>query len=79
MCCSAVCVGYWHGCSVAVKLLHKKLAKEHYQRRLFEQEVYVSSKLHYPNIAAVCGVTHQFDAPFCSDHGTITGFIVRRH
>ena len=53
MCCSAVCVGYWHGCSVAVKLLHKKLAKEHYQRRLFEQEVYVSSRLHHPNIAAV--------------------------
>ena len=65
MCCSAVRVGYWRGCPVAVKLLHKELAKEHYQRRLFEQEVCVSSRLHHPNIAAMCGVTRQLDAPFC--------------
>ena len=57
-------VGYWRGCPVAVKTLHQELAKEHYQRRLFEQEVAVCSRLHHPNIAAICGVIQQRDAPF---------------
>ena len=57
-------VGYWCGCPVAVKTLHEELAKEHYQRRLFEQEVSVCSRLHHPNIAAICGVIQQRDAPF---------------
>ena len=57
-------VGYWCGCAVAVKTLHEELAKEHYQRRLFEQEVSVCSRLHHPNIAAICGVIQQRDAPF---------------
>jgi hypothetical protein len=49
-------VGYWRGCLVAVKSLHKELAKEQYQRRLFEQEVVIYSRLHHPNIVAICGV-----------------------
>ena len=57
-------VGYWRGCPVAVKTLHQELAKEHHQRRLFEQEVAVCSRLHHPNIAAICGVIQQRDAPF---------------
>ena len=47
---------------MAVKSLHEELAKEHHQRRLFEQEVAVCSRLHHPNIAAICGVI-QRDAP----------------
>ena len=49
---------------MAVKTLHESLAKEHYQRRVFEQEVSVISRLHHPNIAAICGVIQQPDAPF---------------
>ena len=56
-------VGHWCGCPVAVKTLHKELAKEHYQRRLFEQEVSVCSRLHHPNITAICGVIQQGDSP----------------
>ena len=57
-------VGYWRGCPVAVKSLYEELAKEHHLRRLFEQEVSVCSRLHHPNIAAICGVIQQRDAPF---------------
>ena len=57
-------IGYWRGCPVAVKSLHEELAKEHHQRRLFEQEVSVCSRLHHPNIASICGVIQQRDAPF---------------
>jgi serine/threonine protein kinase len=57
-------VGYWCGCPVAVKTLHEELAKELYQRSLFEQEVEVISRLHHPNIAAICGVVNEEDAPF---------------
>jgi chromosome segregation ATPase len=54
-------VGYWRGCPVAVKRLHEELAKELYQRSLFEQEVEVISRLHHPNIAAICGVINKED------------------
>ena len=57
-------VGYWRGCPVAVKSLHEELAKEHHKRCLFEQEVSVCSRLHHPNIASICGVIQQRDAPF---------------
>ena len=56
-------VGSWRGCLVAVKLLHEELAREHYQRRLFEQEVSVCIRLHHPNIASICGIISQRDAP----------------
>jgi serine/threonine protein kinase len=49
---------------VAVKTLHEELSKEHYQRRLFEKEVAVCSRLHHPNIAAICGVIQEEGAPF---------------
>jgi predicted Ser/Thr protein kinase len=59
-----VYLGYWRGSPVAVKILHEDLAKEQYQRRLFEQEAAIYSRLHHPNITAICGVIQERDAPF---------------
>jgi hypothetical protein len=56
-------VGYWWGCSVAVKSLHEVLATADYHTQRFEQEVLVSSRLHHPNITTIFGVTQDGDGP----------------
>lgn len=47
-----------------MKTLYEELAKEQYQKRLFQQEVAIYSKLHHPNITSICGVIQEKDAPF---------------
>ncbi|XP_062499267.1 probable serine/threonine-protein kinase DDB_G0281745 [Corticium candelabrum] len=56
-----VCVGYWRGCPVAVKLLYDHLAAVQRNIHLVEQEASVAWKIHHPNIAAVCGVTLELE------------------
>ena len=56
-----VCVGYWRGCSVAVKLLYDHLAAVQRNIYLVQQEASVAWKIHHPNIAAVCGVTLELE------------------
>ncbi|XP_062523739.1 probable serine/threonine-protein kinase DDB_G0281745 [Corticium candelabrum] len=56
-----VCVGYWRGCSVAVKLLYDHLAAVQRNIHLVQQEASVAWKIHHPNIAAVCGVTLELE------------------
>ncbi|XP_062505268.1 probable serine/threonine-protein kinase DDB_G0281745 isoform X2 [Corticium candelabrum] len=56
-----VCVGYWCGCSVAVKLLYDHLAAVQRNIHLVQQEASVAWKIHHPNIAAVCGVTLELE------------------
>ena len=56
-----VCVGYWRGCPVAVKLLYDHLAAVQRNIHLVQQEASVAWKIHHPNIAAVCGVTLELE------------------
>ena len=49
-------MGYWRGCFVALKTLHKILDSEHCVA-LFKQEVAVSRELHHPNVTVMYGVT----------------------
>eukprot|EP00118_Oscarella_pearsei_P026144 m.309487 g.309487 ORF g.309487 m.309487 type:complete len:585 (+) comp46630_c0_seq1:75-1829(+) len=51
-----VYVGVWKGMLVAVKRFHEQLQGEYY-KKLFSQELLVSSRFHHPNVVQVCGVT----------------------
>ena len=56
-----VCIGYWRGCPVAVKLLYDHLAAVQRNIQLVQQEASVAWKIHHPNIASVCGVTLELE------------------
>ena len=55
-------VGYWRGCSVAVKIFFDFLDTEYYLR-LFRQEIAVCSRARHPNIVSLCGVTTENGVP----------------
>jgi hypothetical protein len=54
-------VGYWQGCSVAVKMLYDVLAASPYNVDRLQQEVASTWKVHHPNIASVYGVTLEIE------------------
>jgi hypothetical protein len=56
-----VCIAYWQGCPVAVKMLYEVLASSPHNIDLLKQEVSVTWKLHHPNVAGVCGITLELD------------------
>jgi serine/threonine protein kinase len=59
--CVEVCIAYWQGCPVAVKMLYEVLASSPHNIDLLKQEVSVTWKLHHPNVAGVCGITLELD------------------